>query len=178
MQKPYQDLKSRNDSFKASKEERTPHGPVPDYLNMPTRNNIPGGRISNSGPLMSKKNMAKANIAKSTMYVKENAPPRYIPPARVNPKMLSGSGSVSSKSLLDLQDQQVMNQRRDRRAYNRSDTLDSRHMTTPIDPCWVSYSNDLCFVSFCSSWDYLLTVLCFSVYSIILVIARFTCRDL
>lgn len=129
MQKQYQDLRSRNDSFKSFKEERTPHGPVPDYLHMQTRNNQTGGRVSHSGPLMSNRNMAK-----TTMHVKENAIPRY-PPARGNPKMLSGS--VSSKTLLD---QPVMNQRRrDRRAYNRADTMDSRHMTAPIDPCWVSY---------------------------------------
>ncbi|EOA39762.1 hypothetical protein CARUB_v10008411mg [Capsella rubella] len=127
MEKQYQDWRSRNDSFKSFKEERTPHGPVPDYLNMQTRNNQTGGRISHSGPLMINRNMAK-----STMHVKENVLPRY-PPARVNPRMLSGS--VSSKALLDRQDQPVMNQRGDRRAYNRADTMDSRHMTAPTDPC-------------------------------------------
>jgi serine/threonine protein kinase len=132
MEKQYKDLRSRNDSFKSFKEERTPHGPVPDYQNMQhNRNNQTGVRISHSGPLMSNRNMAK-----STMHVKENALPRY-PPARVNPKMLSGS--VSSKTLLERQDQPVTNQRRrDRRAYNRADTMDSRHMTAPIDPSWVS----------------------------------------
>ncbi|XP_010457387.1 PREDICTED: probable serine/threonine-protein kinase At1g54610 isoform X2 [Camelina sativa] len=127
MEKQYQDLRSRNDSFKSFKEERTPHGPVPDYLNMQTRNNQTGGRISYSGPLMSNRNMAK-----STMHVKENAVPRYHQ-ARVNQKMLSGS--VSSKALLDRQDQQVMNQRRrDRRA--------------PIeDPSWYTPSDSKIYMS-------------------------------
>ncbi|XP_010475001.1 PREDICTED: probable serine/threonine-protein kinase At1g54610 [Camelina sativa] len=108
MEKQYQDLRRRNDSFKSFKEERTPHGPVADYLNMQTRNNQTGGRISYSGPLMSNRNMAKL-----TMHVKENAVPRYHQ-ARVNQKMLSGS--VSSKALLGRQDQPVMNQRRRDRA--------------------------------------------------------------
>ncbi|CAH2039007.1 unnamed protein product [Thlaspi arvense] len=137
MEKPYHDLKSRNDSFKSFKEERHPHGPVPDYRNVHTRSNQTGGRVSHSGPLMSNRNMAK-----STTYVKENAPPRY-PPARVNPKILSGS--ASSKTLLD---QPVMNQRRrDRRAYNRADTMDSRHMTTPIDPSWYNPSDSKIYMS-------------------------------
>ncbi|KAF8111576.1 hypothetical protein N665_0074s0103 [Sinapis alba] len=135
MEKQYLDLKSRNDSFKSFKEERTSHGQGPDHQNMHTRNNQTGGeRGSHSGPFMSKRNMAKSKI-----HVKENAPaPRY-PPSRVKPKILSGS--VSSKALLD---QPVTNQRRrDRRAYNRADTMDSRHMTTPIDQssCKPSDSN-------------------------------------
>lgn len=130
MQKPYLDLKSRNESFKSFKEERTSHVPAPDYPNMQTRNNQSGERVSYSGPLM-----INRNVAKSTMYVKENAPPPRYPPSRVNPRVLSGS--VSSKALLD---QPVMNQRRrDKRAYNRADTMDSRHMTIPIDPSWVSW---------------------------------------
>ncbi|CAD5311642.1 unnamed protein product [Arabidopsis thaliana] len=141
MEKQYKDLRSRNDSFKSFKEERTPHGPVPDYQNMQhNRNNQTGVRISHSGPLMSNRNMAK-----STMHVKENALPRY-PPARVNPKMLSGS--VSSKTLLERQDQPVTNQRRrDRRAYNRADTMDSRHMTAPIDPSWYNPSDSKIYMS-------------------------------
>ncbi|KAL1216488.1 putative serine/threonine-protein kinase [Cardamine amara subsp. amara] len=129
MEKPYIDLKY--------KEERTPHGQVHDYPNMHTRNNQiqPGGRISNSGPLISKRNMAK-----STMYVKENAPPRYIPQARAKQKKLSSS--FSSKTYSEQEDQPVINQRRrDRRTYNRADTMDSldtRHITTPIDPSWYS----------------------------------------
>ncbi|CAA7035168.1 unnamed protein product [Microthlaspi erraticum] len=138
MEKQYLDLKSRNDSFKSFKEERTSHGPVPDYLNMHTRNIQTGGRVSHSGPLMSNQNMAR-----STMYVKENAPPPRYPPSRVNPKLLSGS--FSSKTLLD---QPVMNQRRrDRRAYNRADTMDSRHMTTPIDPSWYNPSDSKIYMS-------------------------------
>uniref|UniRef100_A0A1J3IRV7 Putative serine/threonine-protein kinase n=1 Tax=Noccaea caerulescens TaxID=107243 RepID=A0A1J3IRV7_NOCCA len=138
MEKPYLDLKSRNDSFKSFKEERTSHGPVPDYPNMNTRNIQTSGRVSHSGPLMSNQNMAR-----STMYVKENAPPPRYPPSRVNPKMLSGS--FSSKTLLD---QPVMNQRRrDRRAYNRADTMDSRHMTTPIDPSWYDPSDSKIYMS-------------------------------
>ncbi|ESQ36561.1 hypothetical protein EUTSA_v10006913mg [Eutrema salsugineum] len=137
MEKPYLDLKSRNDTFKSFKEERSSHGPIPDYLNTHTRNNQTGGRVSHSGPLMSNRNMAK-----STLHVKENAPPRY-PPSRVNPKMLTGS--VSSKTLLD---QPVMNRRgRDRRAYNRADTMDSRHMTTPIDPSWYNPSDSKIYMS-------------------------------
>lgn len=129
MQKQYLDLKSRNDSFKSFKEERTTHGQVPGYQNMHTKNNQGGERGSHSGPFMSKRNMAK-----STIHVKENAPaPRY-PPSRVNPKILSVS--VSSKALLD---QPVMDQRRrDRRVYNRADIMDSRHVTTPVDSAWVS----------------------------------------
>lgn len=148
MQKPYLDLKSRNDSFKSFKEERISHGQVHDYRNMHSRNNQTGGRVSHSGPLMSNQIggrvshsgplMSNQIMAKPTMYVKENAPPpRYLQP-RVNQKMLSGS--VSSKTLLDRKDQPVMNhRRRDRRAYNRADTMDSRLVTTPIDPSWVSY---------------------------------------
>lgn len=157
MQKPYLDLRSRNDSFKSFKEERTSHGPVPDYLTMHTRNNQTGGRVSHSGPLMSNRNMAK-----STMYVKENAPPTRYLPSRVNQKMLSGS--VSSKTLLDRRDQPVMNQRRrDQRAYNRADTMDSRHMTTPIDPSWVSYRLSVFDFLILQQFGFffLLTLLCF-----------------
>ncbi|KAG2267428.1 hypothetical protein Bca52824_061983 [Brassica carinata] len=139
MDKPYLDLKSRNESFKSFKEERTSHVPAPDYPNMQTRNNQSGERVSYSGPLM-----INRNVAKSTMYVKENAPPpRYPPPSRVNPRVLSGS--VSSKALLD---QPVMNQRRrDKRAYNRADTMDSRHMTIPIDPSWYNPSDSKIYTS-------------------------------
>ncbi|VVA89859.1 unnamed protein product [Arabis nemorensis] len=141
MEKPYLDLKSRNDSFKSFKEERISHGQVPDYRNVHSRNIQTGGRVSHSGPLMSNRNMVK-----STMYVKENAPPpRYLQP-RVNQKMLSGS--VSSKTLLDRQDQPVMNhRRRDRRAYNRADTMDSRLVTTPIDPSWYNPSDSKIYMS-------------------------------
>ncbi|XP_048599348.1 probable serine/threonine-protein kinase At1g54610 [Brassica napus] len=138
MDKPYLDLKSRNESFKSFKEERTSHVPVPEYPNMQTRNNQSGERVSYSGPLMSNR-----NVAKSTMYVKENAPPPRYPPSRVNPRVLSGS--VSSKALLD---QPVMNQRRrDRRAYTRADTMDSRHMTIPIDPSWYNPSDSKIYTS-------------------------------
>ncbi|KAF8111732.1 hypothetical protein N665_0073s0088 [Sinapis alba] len=139
MEKPYLDLKSRNDSFKSFKEEKTSHGPVPDYANMQTRNNQSGERVSYSGPLMS-----NGNMAKSTMYVKENAPPPRYPPSRANPRVLSGS--VSSKALLD---EPVMNQRRRdrRRAYSRADTMDSRHMTIPIDPSWYNPSDSKIYMS-------------------------------
>ncbi|CAN8311142.1 unnamed protein product [Cochlearia groenlandica] len=140
MEKPFLDLKSRNDSFKSFKEDRTSHGQVPDYRNTQTVNNQTGGRVSHSGPLMSSRNMAK-----STMYVKENAPPRY-PPSRVNPKMLSGS--VSSKTLLDRHKEPITYQRRrDRRSYNRADTMDSRHMTTPIEPSWFDHCDSKIYMS-------------------------------
>lgn len=139
MDRPYLDLKSRNESFKSFKEERTSHvPPVPDYPNMQTRNNQSNERVSYSGPLMS-----NGKMGKSTMYVKENAPPPRYPPSRVNPRVLSGS--VSSKALLD---QPVTNQRRrDRRAYNRADTMDSRHMTIPIDPSWYDPSDSKIYTS-------------------------------
>ncbi|KAJ0229343.1 Protein kinase superfamily protein [Hirschfeldia incana] len=129
IEKQYLDLKSRNDSFKSFKEKRTSQGQVPDYQKIHTRNNQGGERGSQSGPFMSKRNMAK-----STMHVKENVPaPRY-PQSRVNPKILSVS--VSSKALLD---QPVMDKRRrDRRVYVRADTMDSSNVTTPVDLDWVS----------------------------------------
>ncbi|CAH8313453.1 unnamed protein product [Eruca vesicaria subsp. sativa] len=134
MQKPHLDLKSRNESFKSFKEEKTSHGP-----NMQTRNNETGERVSHSGPLMSNKNIDRS----TTMYVKENAPPTSYPPSRANPKILSGS--VSSKALLD---EPVRNQRRrDKRAYNRADTMDSRHMTIPIDPSWYNPSDSKIYMS-------------------------------
>ncbi|KAG2260405.1 hypothetical protein Bca52824_079699 [Brassica carinata] len=132
MEKQYQDLKSRNDSFKSFKDERTSHGPGPDYINMHIKNKQTDERGSHSGPFMSKRNMAK-----STMHVKENAPaPRY-PQSRVKPKIFSGS--LSSKALLD---QQVLDKRRrDHRVYNRADTMDSRHRTTPVEPDWYNPSD-------------------------------------
>ncbi|KAL0732281.1 hypothetical protein Bca4012_008490 [Brassica carinata] len=132
MEKQYQDLKSRNDSFKSFKDERTSHGPGPDYINMHIKNKQTDERGSHSGPFMSKRNMAK-----STIHVKENAPaPRY-PQSRVKPKIFSGS--LSSKALLD---QQVLDKRRrDHRVYNRADTMDSRHMTTPVEPDWYNPSD-------------------------------------
>ncbi|WZZ84085.1 hypothetical protein YC2023_104657 [Brassica napus] len=138
IEKQYLDLKSRNDSFKSFKEERTSHGPGPDYQNIHTRNNQGGERGSHSGPFMSKRNMAK-----STMHEKENVPaPRY-PPSRVNTKILTGS--LSSKALLD---QPVMDQgKRDRRAYNRADTMDSRRMTTPVDLAWYNPSDSNIYMS-------------------------------
>ncbi|KAJ0245171.1 Protein kinase superfamily protein [Hirschfeldia incana] len=140
MDKPYLDLKSRNESFKLFKEERTSHvRPVPDYANMQTRNNQSGERVSYSGPLMSNRNMDK-----STVYVKENAPPPRYPPSRVNPRVLSGS--VSSKALLD-QPVTTNQRRRDRRAYSRADTMDSRHMTIPIDPSWYDPSDSKIYTS-------------------------------
>ncbi|KAJ4895212.1 Protein kinase superfamily protein [Raphanus sativus] len=138
IEKQYLDLKSRNDSFKSFKEERTSHGQVPGYQNMHAKNDQGGERGSHSGPFMSKRNMAK-----STIHVKENAPaPRY-PPSRVNPKILSVS--VSSKALLD---QPVMDQRRrDRRVYNRADIMDSRHVTTPVDSAWYNPSDSNIYTS-------------------------------
>ncbi|CAH8336788.1 unnamed protein product [Eruca vesicaria subsp. sativa] len=133
MEKQYLDLKSRNDSFKSFKEERTSHGQGPDHQYMHTRNKQSDERGSQSGPYMSKRNMAK-----STIHVKENAPA-----PRVKPKILSGS--VSSKALLD---QPVKDQRRrDRRAYNRADTMDSRHMTTPVLPAWYNPSDSNIYMS-------------------------------
>lgn len=138
------------------------------------------GRVSHSGPMMNNRNHSRLT------YVKENAAPR-IPSYRAN--SAAQSGYVTHKTPVDTigSDQTFINQqRKDLRAFNRSDTMDNskRQIKMPNDPSWVSDLRDsvslllqtrTCLFFFLTLWFKSLS-LALCTYSMIQGITKCTCR--
>ncbi|CAH8381563.1 unnamed protein product [Eruca vesicaria subsp. sativa] len=103
-----------------------------------TSNNATSGRVSYSGPMMNNRNQGRFT------YVKGNAAPR-IPSSRSN----SGGQSVSRVDTIS-RDQQIMDQqKKNLRAFNRTDTMDSnkRQMKVPNDPSWYDSTDNKMYMS-------------------------------
>ncbi|CAN8267597.1 unnamed protein product [Cochlearia groenlandica] len=100
-----------------------------------TSNNSTSGRVSHSGPMTNNRNHSRLT------HVKENATTR-IPSYRGNSAGQSGGYATHDKPMMN-------QQRKDLRAFNRADTMDStkRQLRIPNDPSWYDSGDNKMYMS-------------------------------